>query len=120
MSTRGWDERVKDILDAIDEIDMFTAGMERETFQVDFKTVRAAELNLIIIGEAASGIPDDIQEKQLDIPWSFMKAMRNRLVHAYPYLPALSQAQTFVIIPACGHTAAATTRSRPPTARQPR
>lgn len=40
MSTRGWSERVRDILDAIEEIDAFTAGMERETFQADFKTVR--------------------------------------------------------------------------------
>jgi hypothetical protein len=27
MSTRGWTERVKDILDAIAEIDTFIAGM---------------------------------------------------------------------------------------------
>ena len=86
MSTRGWSERVRDILDAIEEIDAFTAGMERETFQADFKTVRAVELDLIVIGEAASGIPDDIQERHHDIPWSFMKAMRNRLVHAYFYV----------------------------------
>jgi uncharacterized protein with HEPN domain len=50
---------------------------------VRFKTVRAVELNLIIIGEAASRIPDDIQATYSEIPWSFMKAMRNRLVHAY-------------------------------------
>ena len=83
MSTREWRERVRDILDAIDEIDAFTSGMERETFQDDYKTVRAVELNLIIIGEAANGISDDIQQSYNDIPWSFMKAMRNRLVHAY-------------------------------------
>lgn len=83
MSTRGWTERVEDILDAIDEIETFVTGMELETFRSDFKTVRAVELNLIIIGEAASRIPDDIQAAYPDIPWSFMKAMRNRLVHAY-------------------------------------
>lgn len=64
MSTRGWDERVKDILDAIDEIDAFTAGMERETFcDADQATPRRVRLR--------------------------------------PYLPALSQAQTSVITPAC-------------------
>ena len=83
MSTRGWTERVEDILDAIAEVDSFIAGMELETFRSDAKTVRAIELNLIIIGEAASRIPDDIQAAHPDIPWSFMKAMRNRLVHAY-------------------------------------
>lgn len=83
MSTRGWAERVEDILDAIAEIDAFIAGMELETFRSDARTVRAVELNLIIIGEAASRIPDDIQAAHPDIPWSFMKAMRSRLVHAY-------------------------------------
>jgi uncharacterized protein with HEPN domain len=83
MSTRRWSERVEDILDAIDEVETFVSGMELETFRADFKTVRAVELNLIIIGEAASRIPDDIQTAYPDIPWSFMKAMRNRLVHAY-------------------------------------
>jgi uncharacterized protein with HEPN domain len=33
MSTRGWTERVEDILDAIAEIDAFIAGMELETFR---------------------------------------------------------------------------------------
>ncbi len=83
MSTRGWTERVEDILDAISEIDAFIAGMELETFRSDARTVRAVELNLIIMGEAASRIPDDIQAAHPDIPWPFMKAMRNRLVHAY-------------------------------------
>lgn len=83
MSTREWTERIKDILDAIDEIDVFVAGMEWKTFQSDFKTIRAVELNLIIIGEAASRIPDAIQATYPDVPWPFMKAMRNRLVHAY-------------------------------------
>jgi uncharacterized protein with HEPN domain len=83
MSTRGWTERVEDILDAIAEIDAFIAGMELETFRSDFKTIRAVELNLIIIGEAASRIPDDFQATHSEIPWSFMKAMRNQLVHAY-------------------------------------
>lgn len=83
MSTRGWTERVEDILDAIAEVDAFIGGMELETFRSDARTLRAVELNLIIIGEAASRIPDDIQATYSEIPWSFMKAMRNRLVHAY-------------------------------------
>lgn len=83
MSIRGWVERVEDILDAIEEIETFTAGMDLAAFRLDAKTVRAIELNLIVIGEAASHIPDDIHAAHPDIPWSFMKAMRNRLVHAY-------------------------------------
>ncbi len=83
MSTRDWTERVQDILDAIGEINTFTAGMEFDAFQDDFRTIRAVELNFIIIGEAAGHIPDSVQTAHSAIPWSFMKALRNRLVHAY-------------------------------------
>ena len=83
MSTREWTERVQDILDAIGEINAYTAGMEFDAFQDDFRTIRAVELNLIIIGEAAGRIPDSVQRSHTEIPWSFLRALRNRLVHAY-------------------------------------
>lgn len=37
----------------------------------------------MIIGEAASHIPNDVEESSRDIPWHLMRAMRNRIVHAY-------------------------------------
>jgi uncharacterized protein with HEPN domain len=68
MSPRVWQERVRDILQAIQEIRAFTEGMDFETFQNDDKTIRAVEMNLIIIGEAAGQIPEDIQEKTRKFP----------------------------------------------------
>lgn len=52
-------------------------------FKEDDKCVRAVEMNFIIIGEAANQIPEDIEEKYTTIPWSLMRAMRNRIVHVY-------------------------------------
>jgi uncharacterized protein with HEPN domain len=83
MSPRAWQERVRDILQAIEEIRRFTDGMDFEAFQNDDKTIRAVEMNLIIIGEAAGQIPDDVQEAHSQIPWSLMRAMRNRMAHVY-------------------------------------
>lgn len=83
MSPRAWQERVRDILQAIEEIRRFTDGMDFEVFQSDDKTIRAVEMNLIIIGEAAGQIPDDVQEAHSQIPWSLMRAMRNRMAHVY-------------------------------------
>jgi uncharacterized protein with HEPN domain len=83
VSPREWKDRVRDILDAIAEIQKFTHGMDYETFQADDRTIRAVEMNFIIIGEAANLIPDEITEKYPDIPWHLMRAMRNRMVHAY-------------------------------------
>lgn len=83
MSPRAWKERIRDILDAIAEIQKFTHGMDFESFRMDNKTIRSVEMNFIIIGEAANQIPEEIEEKYSQIPWSLMRAMRNRLVHVY-------------------------------------
>jgi len=83
VSPRGWQDRIRDILDAIAEIQKFTRGMDYETFKKDGKSIRAVEMNFIIIGEAANQIPEEIEEKYATIPWSLMRAMRNRIVHVY-------------------------------------
>lgn len=82
MSLRDWKERIRDILEAIAEVNSFISGMDFDTFRADSKTIKAVELNLIIIGEAAGRIPDSIQEEYPQIPWALMRAMRNRLVQA--------------------------------------
>ena len=83
MSPRDWKERVQDILDAIAEIQTFTRGMDLDTFRADAKTLKAVELDFIVIGEAANQIPDEVEEMYPEVPWSLMRAMRNRLVHVY-------------------------------------
>ncbi len=83
MSPRRWHERVQDILDAIAEIQSFVAGMDFDRFRVDAKTLKAVGADLIIIGEAANHVPDDVQSNAADVPWHLMRAMRNRIVHVY-------------------------------------
>ena len=57
--------------------------MDFKSFKEDDKCIRAVEMNFIIIGEAANQIPEDIEDKYTSIPWNLMRAMRNRIVHAY-------------------------------------
>jgi uncharacterized protein with HEPN domain len=83
VSPRGWQNRIRDILDAIAEIQSFTSDLDYEAFKEDNKAIRAVEMNFIIIGEAANQIPEEMEEKYATIPWSLMRAMRNRIVHAY-------------------------------------
>jgi uncharacterized protein with HEPN domain len=83
VSPRNWKDRVRDILDAIAEIQKFTRGMSYEDFREDDKSVRAVEMNFIIIGEAANQIPEEVEEQYTTIPWNLMRAMRNRIVHVY-------------------------------------
>lgn len=83
MSPRAWKERIHDILDAIEEIQSFTRNLDFDTFYPDVRTIRAVELDFIVIGEAANQIPEGIQESYPQVPWHLMRGMRNRLVHAY-------------------------------------
>ena len=83
MSPRAWQERIEDILQAIAEIQDFTRGQSFEDFCADPKTIRAVELNFIVVGEAAGQVPDEIVSAHSEIPWDVMRAMRNQLVHRY-------------------------------------
>jgi uncharacterized protein with HEPN domain len=47
VSPRDWRDRVRDILDAIVEIQKFTSGMDYDTFRDDDKSIRAVEMNFI-------------------------------------------------------------------------
>jgi uncharacterized protein with HEPN domain len=82
-SSRRWHDRIVDILDALSEIRTFVAHLTFPQFQADLKTIRAVEMNLIVIGEAAAAIPEEVQEAHAAIPWHLMRGMRNRIVHAY-------------------------------------
>ncbi|MBU0763339.1 MAG: DUF86 domain-containing protein [Bacteroidetes bacterium] len=74
---------MQDILDSIRSIQEYTAGITYQEFIADRKTVDAVIRNFIIIGEAASHVPDEIVHENEAIPWSEMRAMRNFVVHEY-------------------------------------
>ncbi len=83
MSLRDWKDRVQDILDVIGEIRSFINGMDFQAFASDAKTLKAVELDFIVIGEAANQIPDEVVIDNPQVPWQLIRAMRNRLVHVY-------------------------------------
>lgn len=83
MSPRSGRERVQDILDAIAEIQSFVAGLSRDQFLCDAKTLKAVAANLIIIGEASRHLPETLIQAHPNIPWPLMRGMRNRIVHGY-------------------------------------
>ena len=57
--------------------------MSYEDFHKDQRTIDAVVRKLTIIGEAANHVPDAICERNPDIPWVDMRAMRNFVVHEY-------------------------------------
>lgn len=84
MSTeKKWTFRIEHILQAIEKIQRYTAGMTEESFRASEMTVDAVIRNFQIIGEAVRHVPPDVQAKYPDVPWSLMQGMRHVLVHGY-------------------------------------
>ena len=83
MPPRDWKMRLSDILEAAEKIDRYVTGMDLAAFCRDSKTVDAVVRNLEVIGEAASAVPEWVQEKFPEVPWFEMRGMRNVLAHEY-------------------------------------
>jgi len=74
---------IQDMLEAIEKIRRYTAGLTAETFPTDEKTVDAVVRNLEIIGEAANRLPEDFKVQHCDVEWFRIVGLRNRIVHDY-------------------------------------
>lgn len=74
---------LSEMIDAVEAIEDFTHGMDKEDFLFDAKTKSAVVRQFEILGEAAKAIPENIQSLVPDLPWSRIAGMRDRLIHAY-------------------------------------
>ena len=81
---RGDDRtKLQHMLDAAREATSFAQGRVRADLENDRKLTLALVKSIEIIGEAASGISREFQDRRPTIPWPSIIAMRNRLIHAY-------------------------------------
>lgn len=83
MPRRSWELRISDIIEAIENALEYSSGMTFDQFVEDRKTIDAVIRNFIIIGEAASHLPEDFTEMHPDFPWREMRDMRNIVIHEY-------------------------------------
>lgn len=74
---------VDDILRSIEKCERFVEGYDFEAFKEDDKTVSACVHEIEVIGEAAKQIPYEITKQYLNIPWSLMAKMRDKMIHWY-------------------------------------
>ena len=75
--------RLKHILDAIEEIETYTQGIDFATFEHHSMMLNASIRQLEIIGEASNRLTDDCRSKYPNIEWAQIIALRNLLIHAY-------------------------------------
>lgn len=83
MSRRDITLYFDDIREAIAKIERFTANMTLDAFLKDEKTIDAVIRNFEVLGEAASHLTDHEREQYPTLPWAYMIAMRNKVIHEY-------------------------------------
>ena len=72
-----------DILESIEKVERYTAGLGFNEFEADDMVLDAVVRNLEIIGEAAGRIPVSLREQYTQIEWSRVVGFRNIVIHAY-------------------------------------
>jgi len=81
--TRDYKLFVKDIFEAIKDIDIFVGDMDYGEFLNDKKTQKAVVWQIHVIGEATKNIPNSIREKYKEVPWKYMARIRDKIAHFY-------------------------------------
>src|SRR5882672_2223856 len=69
MPSKNPAQRLRDIIDNIDAIGAFTAGMAFDDFVRDRKTVYAVTRALEIVSEASRRLPDDLKNRYPSVDW---------------------------------------------------
>jgi uncharacterized protein with HEPN domain len=77
------EDRLRDILEAITEIEEMLAGSSLDMFAADKMRRMATERYLEVICEAARRLTDDVKRDAPDIAWQKMTDFGNVLRHAY-------------------------------------
>jgi len=68
---------------AIQYIESFIIGFDEPSFLADSRTSAAVAMYLIVIGEAAGGLPVEVRGEATEIPWPSIVSLRNRIAHGY-------------------------------------
>jgi uncharacterized protein with HEPN domain len=74
---------LRDILESIDKIERFTAGMDLIAFSEDEKTISAVERELQKISEAAIRLGNEAEALCPGLPWRDIRGIGNWLRHQY-------------------------------------
>ncbi len=66
-----------------DEFSLVIAGIPRDVVAADDTLRSAALLKLIIIGEAATHVGEELRQRHSNVPWRKVVGFRNIAVHQY-------------------------------------
>lgn len=74
---------LEDMVEAIEKVEKYLNGVNEEQFSHDTILQDAVIRRLMIIGEAATKLSDDIKQQAPEIPWKTIISFRNVAIHVY-------------------------------------
>lgn len=83
MTQRDLADSLRDILEAIEAIERFTAKVNFENFVQNEEKCFAVEKALEIIGEAVKNVPNSVRRDYPEISWKNIAGMLDKLAHQY-------------------------------------
>ncbi len=83
MPSKNPAQRLQDIIDNIDAIEIFTAGLDFQAFRTDRKTIYAVVRALEIVSEASRRLPENVRNWHPEVDWAAIAASGNVYRHEY-------------------------------------
>lgn len=80
---REWRFYLDDMIGFAEKVISYTQALDQDGFVSNGLNYDATLRNLELIGESATHIPEDVRQKNPQIPWRLIIATRNRLIHGY-------------------------------------
>ncbi len=80
---REWRFYIADMISFAEKIVAYTDGMDEARFVASGLNHDATLHNLIVLGEAATHVPEHVRDFASDIAWRQIIGPRNRLIHVY-------------------------------------
>jgi uncharacterized protein with HEPN domain len=80
---RDYLDFLSDIIEAMNKVEEFVAGMDWKDFRLDGKTQYAVIHAIEVIGEATKNIPVAVKHRNPEVPWKKMAGMRDKMIHHY-------------------------------------
>lgn len=80
---KRWRWRLFELLDTLDRLFALTTPLSLDTFRMREEVQDAVLLGLLRLGETTKYIPQSVQDRHPELPWAYLRDIRNLVAHDY-------------------------------------